>query len=47
VAFRRNRFGVPKQSPVSGVTVTDVIFVVITLALFGLLGLISKGAERL
>jgi hypothetical protein len=34
-------------TPVVGVTVHDVYFVLLTIAVFVLLGLIAKGAEKL
>jgi hypothetical protein len=41
------RPGTPTQSPFDGATVRDLVFVLLTLAIFVLLGLAAKGAERL
>jgi hypothetical protein len=41
-----SRFGISVESH-CGVRVSDVVFVVLTVAIFVLLGLAAKGAERL
>jgi hypothetical protein len=41
-----SRFGISVESP-AGVRMSDVVFVVLTVATFLLLGLAAKGAERL